>query len=549
MTSMDMPYSSEGTKWKAYQFSDPFAAKSFFVCNKINKFFCRPDCDARPITNLKSEIKFVNLVSEAINYGYIACDSCDPLSVPLIDVDLLVDCVASINKQIGFLPPLLDEDEERNNEKIKENIIESKKTNEEQIMQAIGGRRSSVPVINFEGKYSKDFENTSLSKNDFDHYRLVDLACRHLALAAASNIFQPQGAKGSRSVESSPSSSSNSKKRRRRGGVLGFKELAAKSKLSAWHFHRVFKSVTGLTPKTYGDKCWEYIKNYLNSSEYTSNKQAETQQSQLNGYQTPITNSSESASSIPASPNELPSNKRIKLEPAQEVKFEISSPPQNEETLFKDRLVLPNQVPMDTSNSRMSTMNMIPSPMDGDVNINKMNPMKYSVPQQATFDINVNQPITDNNFNMFNENLNNTQDLNQDFSSTTRAFSAPDLSQYNPRPTTLFSHLRSNERTPEESYSSNRSSQSPILNDNIPTIDEIVPANQYMKEPEGAQDVLNDVPELNTLLYDSGVNSLNPLNDEGNLELNLNNNYFDQNQNTFNLGFSSDLLSTNNDNF
>lgn len=543
---MDMPYSSEGTKWKAYQFSDPFAAKSFFVCNKINKFFCRPDCDARPITNLKSEIKFVNLVSEAINYGYVACDCCDPLSVPLIDVDLLVDCVASINKQIGFLPPLLDEDEERNNEKIKENIIESKKTNEEQIMQAIGGRRSSVPVINFDGKYSKDFENTSLSKNDFDHYRLVDLACRHLALAAATNIFQPQSSKGSRSVESSPSSSSNNKKRRRRGGVLGFKELAAKSKLSAWHFHRVFKSVTGLTPKTYGDKCWEYIKNYLNSSEYTSNKQTETQQSQINGYQTPITNSSESASSVPASPNDLPSNKRIKLEPTQEVKFEISSP-QNEETLFKDRLVLPNQVPVDASNTRISTMNMIPSPVDGDVNIN--NPMKYSVPQQATFDINVNQPITDNNFNMFNENLNNAQDLNQDFSSTTRAFSAPDLSQYNPRPTTLFSHLRSNERTPEESYSSNRSSQSPVLNDNIPTIDEMVPSNQYIKEPEGAQDVLNDVPELNTLLYDSGVNSLNPLNDDGNLELNLNNNYFDQNQSTFNLGFSSDLLSANNDNF
>lgn len=549
MTNLDMSYSSEGTKWKAYQFSDPFAAKSFFVCNKINKFFCRPDCDARPITNLKSEIKFVSLVSDAINYGYVACDSCDPLSMPPIDVDLLVDCVASINKQIGFLPPLLDEDEDRNNEKIKENIIESKKTNEEQIMQAIGGRRASVPVINFEGKYSKDFDNTSLSKNDFDHYRLVDLACRHLALAAATNIFQPQSSKGSRSVESSPSSSSsNSKKRRRRGGVLGFKELAAKSKLSAWHFHRVFKSVTGLTPKTYGDKCWEYIKNYLNSSEYTSNKQQETQQSQLSGYQTPVTNSSESASSIPTSPNELPSSKRIKVEPTQEVKFEISSP-QSEETLFKDRLVLPNQVPLDNSNNRMSTMNMIPSPMDGDDNFNRMNPMKYSVPQQATFDINVNQPITDNNFNMFNENLNNTQGLNQDFSSTTRAFSAPDLSHYNPRPTTLFNHLRSNERTPDEGYSSNRSSQSPVLNDGIPTIDEVVPSNQYMKGPEGAQDVLNDVPELNTLLYDSGVNSLNPLNDEGNLDLNLNNNYFDQNQNTFNLGFASDLLSTNNDNF
>lgn len=540
MKSAEIPYSSEGTKWKAYQFSDPFAAGSFYVCNKINKFFCRPDCDARPITNLKSEIKFVNLVSEAINFGYVACENCDPLSVPPIDVDLLVDCVASINKQIGFLPPLLDENEEKNNERIKENIIESKKTNEEQIMQAIGGRRSSVPVVNFEGKYSKDFENTSLSKNDFDHYRLVDLACRHLALAAATNIFQPQNSKSSRSTEDSPSSGSSNKKRRRRGGVLGFKELAAKSKLSAWHFHRVFKSVTGLTPKTYGDKCWEFIKNYLNSNEYTSNQRSQSQKKLLSGYQTPITNPSESAPSAPNSPNENSSNKRIKLEKPQEVKFDISSPGVDD-TLFNDNTALPNQPQMINSNTKIASMNVIPSPADGEYN--KINPMKYSVPQQTTFDININQPISNNNFNMFNENLNG-QD-NQEFTLSTRAFSAPDLSQYNTRPSTLFSHLRSNERTPADDYCSTGSSQSPVLND-VPTIDEVVPATQFMKEPEIPQGVLNDVPELNSLLYDSGVNSLNPLNDDGNLDLTFNNNYLDQSQgNPFNLGFASDILSTN----
>lgn len=531
-----MLYTSEGSKWRAYQFSDPFAAKSFFVCNKINKYFCRPDCDGRPITNLKSEIKFVNLVSEAINLGYVACDCCDPLSVPAVDVDMLVDCVATINKQIGFLPPLLDENEERNNEKIKENIIESKKTNEEQIMQAIGGRRSSVPAINFDGKYSKDFENTSLSKNDFDHYRLVDLACRHLALAAAMNIFQPQLRKGSRSAEGSPtssgSSSSSSRKRRRRGGVLGFKELAAKSKLSAWHFHRVFKSVTGLTPKTYGDKCWEQIKNYMNSNEYTS-FQANQNQQVSNGYQTPLTNTSE-ASSIPTSP-ELLSNKRIKLEHNNNVKFEIS-PQLEPEATFSDKIVLPNQT---SQHQNVPQMNVITPPIGEDQGVDTM---KYSVPQQATFDMNVNQGLSNNNFNMFNENTNNTnQQLNTELSSShTRAFSAPDLSQYNTRPSTLFSHLKSNDKSPTDEYNSSASLQSPTINDLTPAIEEVVPVSQ----PEPTTEVLNGVPELNSLLYDSGSNSLNPLDDNGNLDMSLNNNYFDFDQNNqFNLGFAPELLS------
>lgn len=211
-----MVYSTDSAKWKAYEFSDPFAAGLFVVCNKVNKFFCRPDCDARPTTNLKLEVKFVDTISTAINYGFVPCEHCDPLGVPIVDVSMLMECVNTISKEIGFVMPESENDSDD------------------------GARRSSAPVINFK----KD----TLSKNDTDHYRLVDLACRHLALAAASNLSTPR------------KPSNDDGKKRRRGGVLGFKELAAKSKLSAWHFHRVFKSVTGLTPKTYGDRCWEFMK-------------------------------------------------------------------------------------------------------------------------------------------------------------------------------------------------------------------------------------------------------------------------------------------------
>ena len=454
-----MVYSSENSKWKAYEFSDPFAAGSFYVCNKVSKFFCRPDCDARPITNLKSEIKFVTNAGDAISLGYTACEVCDPTSLPSIDVDLLIQTVASINDQIGFLSPLLDENEERNNQKIKANIIESKRSNEKQILKVInnsGMRRSLVPVINFDGKLSKD---AALSKNDSDHYRIVDLACRHLALAAAVSIYSPVVP---RSPGDSPGSSgSGGKKRRRRGGVLGFKELAAKSKLSAWHFHRVFKSVIGLTPKTYGDKCWEYIKKYKDSGRTSAfeNFKCNTP--------TPTSISSNNQSSVPTSPDIAsgPPSKRIKKDTSSVSPFSSNYPQMDYAQL--------NQSAID---------NTLTPPI-----MNDSKTVKYSVPQQATFDIN--QPLLISNFNMFeSDQMPQMPPLSQSPQSTTqtmpqlqsnnsysRAFLAPDLTKYGSRqaPVSLFSHSqRLDERkSPIQQENIKQEYDSSLFSSISPTVD------------------------------------------------------------------------------
>lgn len=214
-----MVYSSESSKWKAYQFLDPFAANSFLVYNKTYKKFCRPDCDAYPVSELKLEIEFVDDCAQAMDLGYLPCEHCDPTSTPHIDVQLLIQTVNDVNALIGFSLPALDEKEEKD------------------ARQSVG----------------------SASRNNLEHYRLVDLACRHLALAAAVSIMNPLPLAANLPSLDDGSSDSGKKKRKRRGGVLGFKELAAKLKLLAWHFHRVFKSVTGMTPKTYGDMCWEYL--------------------------------------------------------------------------------------------------------------------------------------------------------------------------------------------------------------------------------------------------------------------------------------------------
>ncbi|KAI5964776.1 uncharacterized protein KGF55_001846 [Candida pseudojiufengensis] len=458
-----MVYRSEASKWKAYQFSDPFAAGSFYVCNKLNRMFCRPDCDARPRTNLKSEIKFLNQTDEAINNGFIPCESCDPMNSTIIDVNLLIKCVSTVNTKIGFMPPLLDENEELNSRKIKENILESKRANEEQILKTINGNinnnnttdegdensiklsnehRNSAPVFNFQEKVSKDLENTSISKNDSDHYRLVDLACRHLALAAAVNVFQPKPITITPEENNSLGTNPNgSKKRRRRGGVLGFKELAAKSKLSAWHFHRVFKSVTGLTPKTYGDKCWEFIKKIKESGEYTS----------FENYTTANIKSPKNSNSLsPKSPTDITSNENniqtITRQPRQKkIKIKQESSPslfttQSDAKKLSDQSITPPQSnfnlqhypqPPQPQNQQQFQQQQPITPPNQDIStsFNHLNTIKSEMPdsfyqQVPTFDDNLQElPI-------MKDDDNNCLNM--------KAFSYPDLSKF--RADSLFNH-------------------------------------------------------------------------------------------------------------
>ncbi|ODV93575.1 hypothetical protein PACTADRAFT_18224 [Pachysolen tannophilus NRRL Y-2460] len=285
-----MSYISDIAKWNAYQFNDPFAADKFIVCNKSTKVCCRPNCDMGLQTNLKSEVLFVDDVEDALKMGFKKCDHClisevngeNNDKVITVDIDVLVETVCAINSKIGFIPPLSDDDMESN--AIRENVLKKSKLRRNSAPAVHGGGGGGLGGgpggLGAVGAGAADAEKSGISKNESDHVRLVDLACRHIALAAASTALKlnEEKVKSKQQLEQQEKAdgagNGSNKKRRRRGGVLGFKELASKSKLSPWHFHRVFKSVTGLTPKSYGDKCWEYIKKYYDQNGNFSTKKA-----------------------------------------------------------------------------------------------------------------------------------------------------------------------------------------------------------------------------------------------------------------------------------
>ncbi|VEU24382.1 DEKNAAC105578 [Brettanomyces naardenensis] len=273
-------YRSEQSKLAAFQFRDPFAADQFVVCHVPKGICCRPNCDFGNQDYRKQDLRFYSSLDEAIRHSFVPCRYCFPEtqqkvidwqdgSHVAIDLDLLLDTVRHVNHDINFFPPLLEEDS-RKTDLLRQFIWEStNKKLKQKLLTGVPYRASPKGSDTMMQPTSP--ESVNLTKNEFDRLKLIDMACRHIALAASSTVpevctphaelLSTESSHGKRS-----GSNSSKKQRRRRGGVLGFKELAAKSNLSPWHFHRVFKSVTGLTPKNYGDRCCEYIKQQAKGS-------------------------------------------------------------------------------------------------------------------------------------------------------------------------------------------------------------------------------------------------------------------------------------------
>lgn len=294
-----MSYEETHAKWHAFKYMDPFAADKFYTCNHKTKTCCRPNCDVNRSNEAPDNISFVNSTDDALKQGYRLCQHCLPNlgsrsdfveeeNFVLLNLDLLLKTMKFVNESIGFVPPLLG-----NND--------SFLTSQVMKIKNLKLKKKLLKLENMDetNNTSITLEST-LSKGDMEQLKRIDMACRHITLAAQSTMFgvhfvhrlceqddngnfrsekfdQFQATSG----KQVPSPNEDNEEplwaphvakrgcfwmkhrklrtKRRRGGVLGFKELAAKSRISPWHFYRTFKSMTGVTPKDYGDRCFQFL--------------------------------------------------------------------------------------------------------------------------------------------------------------------------------------------------------------------------------------------------------------------------------------------------
>ena len=226
-----------------------YGSNSSFGENLSSTNFCH--LDANSVDIRLDSIKDIRM--DSIIDAYVAATHKDSKS-PAINLIVLQQCVASINELIGFRRQLFLGKE---SDKLEAGIeTENPRTK-------LAFETENVKDLVFTGvdSYSPNCALCRLRWKCFnrrnynsDHYRLVEISLYHLAGAAAHESISL-----ARKVHNSGPVRSKKKRQKRRNGVVGYKELAAKSGLSPWHFHRVFKSVTGITPTPCGAKCLQYF--------------------------------------------------------------------------------------------------------------------------------------------------------------------------------------------------------------------------------------------------------------------------------------------------
>lgn len=130
------------------------------------------------------------------------------------------------------------------------------------------------------------YKNRLITELDFENVKRVQRACIYIAYAAVNQLLnletdpsmilesnQSTATATNMGNGTAPSSAASSHANvdgldpmeschisLKRGEVLGFRELGHLISITPWHFHRVFKVITGLTIREYGQLCVEFLK-------------------------------------------------------------------------------------------------------------------------------------------------------------------------------------------------------------------------------------------------------------------------------------------------
>lgn len=199
-------------------------------------------------------------------------------SIKEIAIDLINFTISNVNDAISFKPQLCYQVPSQEYEELREKYVlftgTSIRKNKSKlyflptnISDELQQLNTSIPENAKEVPQDGHtyYKNRLITELDYENVKRVELACAYVAYAAINQVVNielqsdEEGELDEQDLEKlSPAESTALALRR--GGVLGFRELGHLVSITPWHFHRVFKVITGLTIREYGQLCCEFIK-------------------------------------------------------------------------------------------------------------------------------------------------------------------------------------------------------------------------------------------------------------------------------------------------
>ncbi|QLL34287.1 hypothetical protein HG536_0G01460 [Torulaspora globosa] len=210
------------------------------------------------------------------------------MSIREIALDLTVFTLSNVNDAISFKPQLCFEVPKQDYQMLKDNYISFTGTSIRKnrsrlfflptnVSDELQRLNPSIPEdakrVPSDGRIY--YKNRLITELDYENVKRVEIACAFIAYTALNSFahfetelphsrmreagFSNSEAEADDSDDEMSAGESVSRALKK-GNILGFRELGHLVGITPWHFHRVFKVITGLTIREYGQLCVEFIK-------------------------------------------------------------------------------------------------------------------------------------------------------------------------------------------------------------------------------------------------------------------------------------------------
>ncbi|QLQ80206.1 hypothetical protein HG537_0D02070 [Torulaspora globosa] len=208
------------------------------------------------------------------------------MSIREIALDLTVFTLSNVNDAISFKPQLCFEVPKQDYQMLKDNYISFTGTSIRKnrsrlfflptnVSDELQKLNPSIPEdakrVPLDGRVY--YKNRLITELDYENVKRVEIACAFIAYTALNSFahfetelphsrMRENGYSEADGDESDDEMSAGESVSRalKKGNILGFRELGHLVGITPWHFHRVFKVITGLTIREYGQLCVEFIK-------------------------------------------------------------------------------------------------------------------------------------------------------------------------------------------------------------------------------------------------------------------------------------------------